>query len=182
MLALRDRKRVRALVEETRHIGPKQAWIISPKPHVPEGRKGRFHYSSAELRQDPKQLWASDITQSFAEGALEAAERGLLQIAYMRARSAADWESKHCTPGIYQQLFGLISRLVEEYSREKGKKMQTEQEQLKQMEEDLHKISVQALGLKKYDLATKIIGTIKQIKAELAPKKQMQLNFKEEQE
>ncbi len=178
MLALSSRKAVRAVVEEARHAGPQQPWVIPPKPVVPESRKGRFCYSSAELRQDPKILFASEIAQSFAEGVLAACDGGWLDVAYMRARSAADWESKHCRPGIYQQLFILVSKLVEQHGREKKeKKMPTEQEQLKDMEEELHKISVKALGIKRYGIAGAIINTIKQIKAELTPKRQMQLDL-----
>jgi hypothetical protein len=179
VLPLSYRRRVRALVEEAREKGPKQPWIIPPKPAVSDSNKGRFGHRSGEFRQDPKAVFAPEIAQSFADGALAAFENGFLEIAFLRARSAADRERENCKePGIYQQLFTLVGQLAEELGREKGKKkMATEQEQLKEMEEELHKISVKALGIRRHKITKALLGVIEQIKGETAPKKPTQLEL-----
>jgi hypothetical protein len=178
VLPLSYRRRVRALVEEARDKGPKQPWIIPPKPAVSDTNKGRFGHRSGEFRQDPKQLFAPEIAQSLAEGVLEAFENGFVDIAFLRARTAADRERANCKePGIYERLFNLVAFLTEEHGREKrGKKMPTEQEQMKGMEDKLHELSVQALGLRKHKITRALLNVIEQIKAE-QPKKQMQLDL-----
>jgi hypothetical protein len=171
MIALSLRKQVRAIVEEARLIGPRQQWHVPNKPVVPESRKGRFCYSSAEFRQDPKELWADEITQHFAEGVLEATDQGFLAIAFLRARTAADWESRHCEPGIYLQLFKLVAKLTEEHGRGKVRTKMTEAERLKAAQEKLHEITKEMLDLRKHKHARSLLGVIEQISAELTPRR-----------
>lgn len=172
MIALSLRKQVRAIVEEARIKGPKQSWRLPAKPTVPNSQKGRFSYKAPEFRQDPKEVWADEITQSIAEGVLEATDGGFLEIAFLRARSAADWESRHCEPGIYLRLFRLVAKLTEEHGREKAKtKMATEAERLKEIQEKLHELTKEMLDLRKHKHARSLLGVIEQISAELTPKR-----------
>jgi uncharacterized protein YecA (UPF0149 family) len=175
MIPVRFRKQVRALVEEARVKGPKQPWYIPAKPKTPDARKGRFSYASAEFKQDPKQLWADEITQEHAEGVMEAWEQGYIEIAFLRARTAADWEAKHCTPGIYQQLFALVSLLAEKY-QEWRKKME-ETEKLKTMKESLYESAKTAIEIRKVKLSRSILHVIEEIDKELAPRKQLPLDL-----
>ncbi len=173
---LSHRKQVRQLVEEARVCGPKQPWRESPrKPRLFD----RFDYR--RFTRDPKEAFAPEIAQSFADGALEAWEAGFVDIAYLRARTAADREQTYCeTPGIYQRLLQLIARLAEEHGREKKGKPMTEAEQLRDIRDKLHDIAGTSFGLKRYKVAKILIGAIESISAELNPKgEQLPLEMKD---
>lgn len=182
MLPLAARKAVRTLVEEARTTGPLQPWRHPPKE--PARAFMRFDFRLPQFKRDPRQLWAPEVAQSFAEGVLEAIEGGHLEIAFLRARTAADKEKEHCqAPGIYQQIFTLVAMLVErEHGREKEAKM-TEAEQLKQIEDKLHEIAKEALSLRKHKITRSLLNVIEQIKSELTPKRtQMALDLAKKEE